>query len=92
MGVLFGKAAMEKIPDPNMDWKAFTTAVNQLVTAEGKQYNPSTKKITDWIDMKQLEKVFPSGGGGGFGHGPVAGLAGGIEKGPVAGIFRRVGK
>lgn len=56
--LLFGRTAMEDAPDPHADWKGFVDVVSRVVKAEGKQWNPNTKKLDYWIDVKQLEKAF----------------------------------
>lgn len=60
--LLFGRTAMENAPDPAVDWSGFASVVARAVQAEGKQWNPSTKKLDYWIDLKQLDKTYGKGG------------------------------
>lgn len=56
--LLFGKGAFVNAPDPQVDWKGFREIVTRVVKAQGKQWNPSTKKLDYWIDLKQLDKQY----------------------------------
>jgi hypothetical protein len=50
-----------RLPDPQVDWKGFLDQVGILVHREKKQWNPVAKKMTYWIDMKKLKRVYADG-------------------------------
>jgi hypothetical protein len=64
--LLLGTSAMERAPDPNVDWSGFSAVVAQAVRAEKKQWNPVTRKADYWVDLKQLEKAYGKKGFGLF--------------------------
>jgi len=49
-------------PDPDADWKGFCDTVARLMSQEQKQWNPITKRMEPWIDMKKLTRDFGHGG------------------------------
>ena len=61
--ILFGDDLMDGVPDPEADWKAFCSSIQRLVDNEKKAWNPITKKMQPWVDMKRLKKDY---GGGWF--------------------------
>ena len=61
--LLFGAGSLDGAPDVHTNWKGFVERVSEIVRKEEKQWNPMTKKLTPWIDMKKLNKCY---GGGGF--------------------------
>jgi Mg-chelatase subunit ChlD len=63
--LLFGEKELEGVPNPEVDWKGFASAVSKLVEEQAYQWNPITKKVQPWINMKKLNKAY--GGGGGIG-------------------------
>jgi len=54
--LLLGDAVMDY--DPQGDWKGFTQCVSALLAKEDKQWNPVTKKLAPWIDMRKLEQKY----------------------------------
>lgn len=60
--LVFGEAVMQKAPDLQSDWRAFSTFLQALLDVEMQHYNPITKKMCQWIDMKELNRCY----GGGF--------------------------
>jgi len=46
------------LPDPAADWKAFVKAIEMRLRKERGQWNPIKKKVTPWIDMKKLNKMY----------------------------------
>jgi len=46
------------LPDPAADWKAFAKAIEGRLHKERGQWNPIKKKVTPWIDMKKLNKIY----------------------------------
>lgn len=65
MRILFGNGVMAEAPDPEGDWKGFCEVVSRLLAKEKKQWNPITKRLEPWIDMKKLKQQY--GGGSFFG-------------------------
>jgi len=57
-GLLFGCDNFEDLPDPSIDWNAFTKALKKLNDSEELHWNPMKKKATKWIDLGQLDKIF----------------------------------
>jgi hypothetical protein len=64
MRILFGNGPMAEVPDPEADWNGFCDAVTRLLAKEKQQWNPITKRLEPWIDMRTLKQQY--GGGGGF--------------------------
>jgi len=58
LDLLFGKTALESAPDPQVDWKGFVKVLKRVVSAEGRLYNPNTRRLDFWVDFKQLEKAY----------------------------------
>ena len=56
--ILFGRNRMRECPDPEFDWKAFSQVLARYVAAEGKQWNPITKRTMPWIDMRALNRKY----------------------------------
>lgn len=57
--MLFGVKAMEKVPDPELDFKDFIAQLSLLNV--GEQWNTVTKKIEPWINMRNLKRAFGTG-------------------------------
>jgi hypothetical protein len=62
MFLLFGEEHFDGIPDPQVDWKGFCDTMSVVVHSEKKQWNPMTKKMDYWVDMKKLKKAYSQGG------------------------------
>ena len=60
--ILFGTGPMDEAPDPEGDWKGFCEMVTRLLSKEKKVYNPHSKRLEPWIDMKKLNKEYGHGG------------------------------
>mmetsp|Transcript_10377 Transcript_10377/g.15617 ORF Transcript_10377/g.15617 Transcript_10377/m.15617 type:complete len:284 (+) Transcript_10377:537-1388(+) len=56
--LLFGANKCDGLPDPSIDWGAFASNVNQLLSEEKLQWNPMKKKMMPLIDMKKLNKKY----------------------------------
>jgi|UPI000581AC7A hypothetical protein len=56
--LLFGADTLRNAPDIHLDWKGFASIVKQVVYANGTIFNPYTKRLDYWVDMKQLEKCY----------------------------------
>lgn len=59
--ILFGSDKMDGSPDPDVDWKGFVERIDTIQKAEKKQWNPISKKVSPWIDLKRLNKDFNRG-------------------------------
>jgi hypothetical protein len=64
MKILFGHGPLAEAPDPEGDWKGFTDVLARLVGQESMQWNPMTKRMEPWIDMRKLKQQY--GGAGSF--------------------------
>ena len=59
--LLFGFETMSKVPDPQLDFKGFCDQLWVILQKEGNQWNPVSRKMTPWIDMKKLKKIYGKG-------------------------------
>lgn len=48
----------DQLPDPSADWKEFSRTIKGLLAKQPGQWNPKKKKVTPWIDMKKLDKIY----------------------------------
>ena len=58
---LFGVDNLDGFPDPGANWPGFIQEVDRLANQEGPQWNPIKKKVTPWIDVKKLDKIYGDG-------------------------------
>ena len=56
--VLFGDDMMDGVPEPEVDWKEFLSCVSNLLANEEKQWNPVTKRMEPWVNLKRLKKDY----------------------------------
>ena len=61
--LLFGDECFDGVPDPHMDFTGFLDSLASIVHNEKRQWNPRTKKMEPWINMKKLKKIYGRGGG-----------------------------
>ena len=54
--------SMTSLPDANGDWDGFLHELDCILQQEPKQYNPRTKKMEPWINIKLLKKQFSGSG------------------------------
>ena len=59
--LLFGHA-FDEAPDPDVDWHAFVQLVEDLQSKEPKVWNPITKRMSSWVDIKKLNREYGHGG------------------------------
>jgi len=59
--LLFG-SSFDEAPDPEVDWEAFVKLVGALQGKEKKVWNPITRKVAPWVDVKKLNKEYGHGG------------------------------
>jgi len=74
--VLFGKA-IDDLPDALYDWKAFHSALTNVVKNEGFTWDPVSRKLKYWIDLKALDKIYGDGGQNGTRNNGLIGGGGG---------------
>lgn len=58
LAIIFGKARIANTPDIHDDWKGFIRALGPIVKQEGTIWNPKTKKLEPWIDIRRLDRTF----------------------------------
>jgi hypothetical protein len=56
--ILFGSEIYDEVPSPMTDWAGFVNRVSTIVNREKQQWNPVTKRLGPWVDIKKLEKEF----------------------------------
>jgi uncharacterized protein YegL len=56
--LLLDKSPSDELPDPSADWKEFSKAVKNLLAKQPGQWNPIKKKVTPWIDVKKMDKMY----------------------------------
>jgi hypothetical protein len=66
--VLFGPEQLAQAPDVHTNWNGFIKVLTQVVNKAGKQYNPNTRRLEPWINIKQLNRTYRKGGFGCFGR------------------------
>jgi hypothetical protein len=59
--LLFGIHNFDGVADPAVNWGGFLKSVEMLLKNEMLQYNPVKKKMTPWIDLKKLDKIYGDG-------------------------------
>jgi hypothetical protein len=59
--VLFGEDIMNDVPDVHANWKGFANALAKIVKDFGREFNPSTRRMDFWIDMKRLRNAYGTG-------------------------------
>jgi len=59
--LLFGPA-FDEAADPEVDWTSFVKLIDDLQAKEKKVWNPLTKKMAPWVDIKKLNREYGHGG------------------------------
>lgn len=59
--ILFGDGKMDGVPDPQANWDGFVSAISTIVQQESKQWNPITRRVEPWIDMKRVKRDYGTG-------------------------------
>jgi hypothetical protein len=59
--LLFGRDLMDGVPEPEVNWDGFVERISSLVQREQKQWNPLTKRLEPWVDIRQLKRDYGSG-------------------------------
>lgn len=57
--LLFGPDKVDgALPDPAVNWSGFIKELDRLVKQEEQQWNPITKKLAPWINVKKLHSIY----------------------------------
>mmetsp|Transcript_3435 Transcript_3435/g.5150 ORF Transcript_3435/g.5150 Transcript_3435/m.5150 type:complete len:426 (+) Transcript_3435:77-1354(+) len=57
--LLIDRSPSDELPDPSADWNVFSKTVKNLLEKQQEgQWNPIKKKVTPWIDMKKMNKIY----------------------------------
>lgn len=56
--ILVDRSPSDELPDPSADWKEFSKTVKNLLARQKGQWNPIKKKVTPWIDVKKMDKIY----------------------------------
>ena len=46
------------LPDPRADWNGFLGAVAAVNAAHPQQWNPVTRRVTPWVDLRCLQQIY----------------------------------
>eukprot|EP00977_Amphora_coffeiformis_P009970 scaffold2330_cov153-Amphora_coffeaeformis.AAC.2 len=60
--LLFGTNHMDGVPDPEADWSGFVDSIERLCRKEGKTWNPITKRMDYWVDIRKLKRAYKKKG------------------------------
>jgi len=58
--ILFGADRLDGLPDHHTDFEGFANRLERIFSQEPKQWNPVTKKMQRWVDLKRLKKAYAS--------------------------------
>lgn len=57
--LLFGRDAFDGVPDPSIDWNAFSQRLARVLGAtRDRPYDPIQKKNKEWINTKKLNRLY----------------------------------
>jgi len=56
--ILFGRESFDGVQDPNIDWDSFSHDMHRLLLLESQQYDPVTKRVSFWINMNRLNRIY----------------------------------
>jgi len=59
--LLFGIGHVDGLPDPSIDWKGFVKYINRLLKEEELQWNPKQKRMTPYLDLKEMNSIYGDG-------------------------------
>lgn len=60
--LLFGNSSFDGVRDPEVNFSGFLEDIHSLLKKEELQYNPVKRKVTPWIDVSTLNKMYGNGG------------------------------
>ena len=46
------------LPDPEIAWNAFLNALSVVLAREKQQWNPVTRKLAPWINLRDLDRIY----------------------------------
>jgi hypothetical protein len=55
----------KSLPHPDEDWAAFISTLKARCQAEGQIWDPLTKTMREWVDLKKLQNMYGSAAGTG---------------------------
>jgi hypothetical protein len=61
--LLFGPDRFDGVPDPQLDFHGFIRHLDAIVKSEPNEWNPITKRMSPWVDIKKLTKMYGGGSG-----------------------------
>jgi Mg-chelatase subunit ChlD len=56
--LLYGQDLFDGVPDHHFDWDGFLGRLSTIIYQEKNQWNPITKKMEPWINIKKLKKAY----------------------------------
>ncbi len=56
--LLFGADDFDGVPEPEVDWNGFLTALDAMLKKEGNQFNPMKGKPKPLLDLKAMNRVY----------------------------------
>ena len=59
---------MRDLPEPAVEWVAFSSAISALNDRTPLVWDPITKKMKKWIDIQKLNRAYSRGNVGGQGE------------------------
>ena len=59
--LLFGTRNMDGVPDPEADWRGFVDAIERLNRREDQTWNPITRRMDYWVDIRKLKRAYKKG-------------------------------
>lgn len=60
--LLFGSSSFDGVRDPEVNFSGFLEDIQNLLKKEDEQYNPVKGKVTPWINVSTLNKMYGNGG------------------------------
>jgi len=58
LNILFGPEKCNGVPDPQVEWDGFVKIIKSIVEEEKYQWNPITRKMAPWVDIKKLNRAY----------------------------------
>jgi Mg-chelatase subunit ChlD len=58
--IVFGEETMQSLPDPEFDFKEFLSQL-AIINSKGEQWNPVTKRLESWVNIRVLKKIYGGG-------------------------------
>ena len=61
--LIFGQDEVDGAGDPDENWNKFVKTITRLTKSEGNQWNPIKKKMSPWVDLKELNNTYGKSAG-----------------------------